>query len=114
MKNTKIILSILVITSILFGAYNLYAAEVSGKTVNLSEVVSGKDGNVDKAQAVELVKANKPLAFMSNDGKLYIVFNTDGTVANKNLARNAGNDFKIIGKVHNKNGFQYIIADKYE
>lgn len=114
MKNTKIILSILVIASILFGAYNLYAAEVTGRTVNLSEVVTGKEGSVDKATAVELVKANKPLAFMSKDGKLYIVFNTDGTVADRNLARNADGEYKIIGKVHNKNGFQYIIADKFE
>ena len=114
MKNIKVILSLTIIAGIFFISYNLYAAEVSGKTVDLLEVVGGREGNVDKAGAIALVKAGKPLAFKTSDGKLYLVFNTDGSVADKNLAKNADNEYKIVGKIHNKNGFQYIIADKFE
>lgn len=114
MKNIKIILSLAFIAGVFFISYNLYAAEVTGKTVDLLEVVGGREGNVDKAKAIELFKAGKPLAFKTTDGKLYIVFNTDGSVADKQLALNADKEYKIVGKIHNKNGFQYIIADKFE
>jgi len=114
MKYNKIVLAAFVVASLFLTVYNVYAAEVSGKVVNLSEVMTGQEGTVDKAKAIELVKSGKPLAFKTTDGKIYLVFNTDGSVADKNLAKNADNAIKITGKVHNKNGFQYIIADKFE
>lgn len=114
MKYNKLVMSAFIIASLFLAVYNVYAAEVSGKVVNLSEVMTGQEGSVDKAKAIELVKAGKPLAFKTTDGKLYLVFNTDGSVADKDLARNADKEIKITGKVHNKNGFQYIIADKFE
>lgn len=113
MKNLKLISIIFTVLLAITTVYNLYAAEVKGNTVNLSAVVLGQEGSVNKEQAIELVKAGKPLAFKSASGELFLVFNTDGSVADKNLALNADNEYTITGKVHNKNGFKYIIADKF-
>lgn len=113
MKNIKVVIVLLSVLISSLAVYNLYASEVKGKTVNLSAVVTGEDGAVDKAKAIELYKAGRPLAFKSNSGELFIVFNTDGSVADKNLALNADAEYTITGKVHNKNGFKYIIADKF-
>lgn len=113
MKQIKLVTILLSLVLTFTAIYNLYAAEVKGKTVNLSSVVLGQEGSVNKEQAIELVKAGKPLAFKSNSGELFLVFNTDGSVADKNLALNADAEYTITGKVQNKNGFKYIIADKF-
>ena len=112
MKNLKLLFATLILALVFVSAYDAYSAELKGKTVNLSAIVTGADGSVTKAQAVELVKAGKPLAFKTSKGEIYLVFNTDGSLADKNLALNADAEFTISGKVHNKKGLKYIIADK--
>ncbi len=89
-------------------------ADATGYVANLNDIVTSKDGRVDKSQAVSLVKAGHPLVLVSNN-KVYFVFNTDGSYAGKNLARNASLDSEvgIVGKIKSKGGFNYIIADKF-
>lgn len=113
MKNIKLITSSVFIILLLSAVYSLYAAEVKGKTVSLSAVVTGANADLTKEQAVEYVKSGKPLAFKTSKGEIYLVFNTDGSLADKNLALNAGTEYTITGKVHNKKGLKYIIADKF-
>lgn len=113
MKNIKLLAIATSFILLLSAVYNLYAAEVKGKTVSLSAVVTGQDASLTKEQAIEYVKAGKPLAFKTSKGDLYLVFNTDGSLADKNLALNAGTEYTITGKVHNKKGLKYIIADKF-
>lgn len=102
---------ILLLTAIL--SFSAYTAEMTGKVVDLDKVMMGKDAEVSADEAKAMFKEGKLLAFESN-GQVYIVYNTDGSLANKNLAKNAGKELKITGKVRQESGINFIIAEKWD
>ena len=115
MKKFKILLPVLALVLSIAAINELYAAELTGEVVNLQKIIKGQDGAISKAEAIDHFKSGGLFAYKTSDGKIYMVFNTDGSVADRQLAKNADNkSLKITGKVHKDKGFQYIIADKFE
>lgn len=102
---------IIILTAIM--SFSAYSAEMTGKVVDLDKVMMGKEAEVSADDAKAMFKEGKLLAFESN-GQVYIVYNTDGSIANKNLAKNAGKELKITGKVRQENGINFIIAEKWD
>ena len=88
--------------------------EWTGTVVSLTDFVTGNPNNLTKDQAVEMVKANKMIAFYV-DGTPYMVFNTDGSYASKALAKSLDDGSTMIkGKLQNIGGMNVIIADIIE
>lgn len=86
---------------------------LTGSTVSFSSEVISSNEAITQDRADELLKAGQPLLFKSN-GKLYFVLNSAGNLDTKNLARYAGTDYTIDGKVRAGKGFNFIIAKKYQ
>lgn len=88
--------------------------EWTGSLVSLSEFVTSNAKDLSQEEAVALVKDNKMIGFNSN-GTIYMVFNSDGTYANRSLTRSL-KDGKVTikGKINSVGGMNVIIADIIE
>ncbi len=84
---------------------------ITGNTASMNGLVTGGDGKVGKAQAVALFKKGQPLVIVAKN-KIYFVYNADGSYACKKLAKHAGGNVGVAGKIKKKNGVNFIIADK--
>lgn len=84
--------------------------------VQLSKaVLSNSFSMMGKKIAKELVAKGKILVVVNQHGKIYFVYNQDGSFAGKKLAKYAANKFiGIIGKRKTINGVNIIIAEKIE
>lgn len=88
--------------------------EWSGNVVMLSNFVTGSAKNLTKEEAVASVKGKQMIAFVV-DGTPYLVFNTDGSYANKALATALADGIvNIKGKMNVVGGMNTIIADIIE
>jgi hypothetical protein len=94
------------------------AKPIKGKVVSLTNLYLGKAGAITKDEAVKMADKGDPIVFMVGDGKkgkIYFVYNTDGTFGGKNLAKYANNkNVGIVGKTKTINGVNYIIAEIIE
>ena len=94
------------------------AKPIKGKVVSLTNVIMGKAGSVSKDEAMKMADKGDPIVFMVGEGKkgkIYFVYNTDGTFGSKNLAKYAANKFVgIVGKTKTVNGINYIVAEMIE
>ncbi len=85
---------------------------LTGKVVSLNGMIVGGNAEVSAKDAASLFERAQPLVLKADNGKVYWVFNTDGSYAGKNLAKKAGSKIGIIGKVKAINGLRVIIAAK--
>lgn len=84
---------------------------LKGRAVSLKDAVTGT-GVVSKAEAEALVAKGQPMVFLS-DGKIYFVYNANGSFASKKLAGFADrSEIGLIGKSKVVNGLNIFIADK--
>jgi hypothetical protein len=92
------------------------AKPTKGTVVALAKLIGKGDGKVTKDEAIKLAEAGSPIVFMDAKGKVFFIFNADGTFAGKKLANYANNKaIGIVGKaVTLKGGFKGIIADLIE
>jgi len=83
---------------------------IKGQVISLNDYMRDGKGVVSQARAKELVAANQPIVFKSG-GKIYFVFNEDGSFASSKLVNyvNAPN-VGIVGKTQTRNGINIIIA----
>ncbi len=91
-------------------------APMMGRVVSLNKILASADGAVTKAEAKQLLKRKQLVVFQegsSASGKIYFVYNADGSFAGKKLAKNADNKMiGIIGNIKKIKGVSIIIADK--
>jgi hypothetical protein len=88
--------------------------EWTGYVVNVGMASTSNVKKLSKAEAAEQMKNNQIIGFFS-DGKVYLVYNTDGTYASRDLAKNADSDsFTIMGDMSNINGMNVIIAKSFK
>lgn len=87
-------------------------SEWTGYVTKLQGVAMGKTDALSADDAKASFKTGETLVFYSG-GKAYLVYNTDGSMANKNLAKNAGNDLTISGKMMSVKGINVILAEKF-
>ncbi len=81
-----------------------------GKVVSLKNMVFGGNENLTKAQATNMVAQGEPIVFLSG-GKIYFVYNEDGTFAGEKLAKySIAEQIGIIGDVKRVKGVNVIIA----
>jgi len=94
------------------------AKPLKGKVVSFTNVIMGKAGSITKDEAIKMADKGDPIVFMVGDGKkgkIYFVYNTDGTFGGKNLAKYANNkNVGIVGKTKTVNGINYIVAEMIE
>ena len=88
---------------------------MKGTVVALNKMIGKGDGSVKKDEAIKLAEQGQPIVFMSG-GKIYFIFNADGTFAGKKLANYANNKaVGIVGKtITLKGGLKGIVADLIE
>lgn len=88
--------------------------EWTGNVISLTDFVTGNSKNLTKDEAIANVKNKKMMAFVV-DGTPYLVFNTDGSYANKTLALALEDGVvNIKGKLNSVGGMNTIIADIIE
>jgi hypothetical protein len=86
-----------------------------GNICDLSKVIKGGEGKLSKEKAAKLLSRAQPLVLKTEKGKVYFVFNADGSYAGKKLAAYAGSSLVgINGKLKKVNGMNIIIADKMD
>ena len=83
-----------------------------GSIVCLNDLVMGNK-TTSAANAQKMYERGQPLLFKDVSGKVYVVYNTDGSFAGKKLAKLAGTHFGIIGTVKSINGVRVLIAERY-
>lgn len=85
---------------------------IEGEVISLKGLVLGTDGKVSKEEAEKLAAKGDPIVFKTG-GKVYFIFNENGTFAYDKLA-NFANRSKvgIIGKKQNNNGIYSIVASR--
>ncbi len=86
---------------------------IVGVVVNVGDYVTGGEGKVSKQEAMDLVERGQLLGIVAG-GKLYLVFHPDGTYAGKKLAKMAGFQVGVVGKVVRRYGAAAIVADLIE
>ena len=90
---------------------------IKGKIISLNGLAMGKY-DVNKKEAADLVANGQALGFMvgeGKNGKIYLVYNEDGTLASKKLSNYAANKYiGIQGKTKKVNGINIIIATMIE
>ncbi len=86
----------------------------TGSLISLTDFVTSSSKDLSQEEAVALVKDNKMIGFNYN-GSIFMVFNTDGTYANKSLTRSL-QDGKVTvkGKINSVGGMNVIIADEIQ
>lgn len=109
----KQIIAIITLTAFMFACGGKKEeTKVDEVKEQVEETVNEISDNVE--EAVNYVKSKKMIAFMS-EGNTYLVFNTDGSYANKALAIALEDGVvKIKGKVNSVGGMNTIIADVIE
>ncbi len=85
---------------------------IEGTVVSLYGLVTSGKMEVNKAEAIDLVNRDQLLGFKDSKGTIWIVYNTDGSYAGKNLARHADGKLGIKGKKRNIKGANILIADE--
>lgn len=118
MKNTLIIILMLVLGVGMLSAQTKKAKPTIGKVVALNEIYLGSFTEWTKETATQAADKGTPFVLHVGTGKtakVYIVLNEDGTFAGKKLAKYAFNKkVGIIGKVVTKSGLKYIVAETIE
>lgn len=91
---------------------------IKGRVASLNAIITGGDGKVERATALELAEKGNPIVFVVGTGKkakIYFVYNEDGSFGGKNLAKYANNtNVGIVGKTKVVNGVNIIIASMIE
>lgn len=91
---------------------------IKGSVISLANLINTGNGQVKKEEAIKLAEQGSPIVFITgtgNKGKIYFVFNEDGSFAGRKLANFANNKFVgIIGKTKVVNGLNIIIASAIE
>jgi len=94
------------------------AKPIKGKVVSFTNVIMGKSTNLTKDEAMKMAEKGDPIVLMVGEGKkgkIYFVYNSDGTFGGKNLAKYAANkSVGVVGKTKTVNGLNYIIAEMIE
>lgn len=86
-----------------------------GHVCELAKEMQGRDGKLTKDKAMKVFAKAQPLVLKTEKGKIYFVFNTDGSYAGKKLAAYAGPSLLgINGKLKKVNGMSIIIAEKMD
>lgn len=91
---------------------NFNKTPLEGMVVSFSDLVMGGSGKVNPVKAKKLANKGYPIVVKTGNGRIYWVYNSDGTFAGKKLARYAGNDVSVYGKAKRVDNLNVIIASR--
>jgi hypothetical protein len=88
---------------------------LQGTVVSFNDMMIGGTGKVNKAQALDLVSKGNMIVLKGLDGKIYFVYNEDGSFAGKKLAGFANNaSVGLLGKSKVVDGIHIFIMNLIE
>lgn len=82
----------------------------TGKVIKITDFIKGSSENLDVNRVKQLINAGQYVGFETN-GTFYMVYNAAGNYDWKSLAKAAGKEVTIEGKVKKVGGISIIIAD---
>ncbi len=86
---------------------------LKGKVVSITKMVAGGNPDLSPVSASKEVEKGWPVGLLSG-GKIFIIYNTDGSFAGKKLAKKAGREVSVYGKFKKVQGMNVIISSKIE
>ncbi len=88
---------------------------LQGTVVSFDDLMIGGSGKVNKQKALDLVSKGNMIVLKTVDGRLFFVYNEDGSFAGKRLAGFANNDkVGLIGKAKVVDGLNIFIMNLIE
>lgn len=88
---------------------------LQGTVLNFNDLMIGGSGKVNKEKALDLVSKGNMIVLKAVDGRLFFVYNEDGSFAGKRLAGFANNDkVGLIGKAKVVDGLNIFIMNLIE
>lgn len=87
---------------------------LTGHVVSFNELVLNQDGVITADQAKDLVSRGQLLAFKADNGKVYFLYNADGSYAAKKMAQFAGTKVGVYGTVKKMKNLNMFIVKKFE
>ena len=88
---------------------------LEGKVVDFTKLLLEEEADVDAETAMNLARKGHPIAVQSKDGDLYFIYNANGTIASKKLAKHAGKEtVKIYGEYKEVKDMKIVKASKIE
>ncbi len=90
------------------------SSPLMGQVVSFNELVLNQDGVITADQAKDLVSRGQLLAFKADNGKVYFLYNADGSYAAKKMAQYAGAKVGVYGTVKKVKNLNLFIVKKFE